>query len=1502
MRLPAPLIRLSLLAALFAVPPTASMAQGDRVNQPPAGAMLMERVEKPRSLSPASKPDGGAANPSVVEPLPNAITATNNYAFGTITTGSLTDMSASTTTLLSPDVDDTASAVTSIGFDFFFQGVRYTQFSVNDNGVLRLGGVAQTATPYKPLAQAGLPIITAYGADQRTHVGDGKVHYKVIGAAPNRVLVVEWLNNQSYFSGTSGTADLTYQVRLAETTGVIEFAYGRMTMGTSGAGSTSSRDPNIGFSSGSTAGTVGSVAAPQSGTPAPTFDGASATPVANLNTAGPITVLSSAANRSRRVFTFAPPTPTAPTNLTFTAVTQGGMTLNWTDSADEQSYAIYRSTDGVNYAFDGIAAQNAISYAVSGLALNTTYFWRVFAVSEGALSTALAGSQATAPPGSVSATATGGNWSATATWTGGVVPTANDSVTIPSGATVTIDTAAAAYSVSVAGILQFEPTTARALVVGTGVTVQGGATLRSSLTGTVTAHGLSLGGSLTNGGTLDLSTNGNAAGAGLTFTGTASATFGGTGATTNVRTITVNKGASSASLLELNPTSFTVRGVTTDTVVGGWLALSNGTLKLSGTFAGTSRVFGLATYSIPATAGFWLNNPNYVVAAQTGNATNAGLLRISQGIFNHGTSAGDAVRSGAGAVFTIEGGTVNCAGQFSPQDAVTYNQSGGTLNVGLVGNTGSDFGTFELYSTSAVFSMTGGTINVVQACTGATQVDFRNRAVVAAVGGTLRVGTGATATKFSFTVSGGLPTFILDGTTNGKTATAAGTVNLFGSTTISAGSTFVINGQSCFIYGPTFTNNGTLTGTAASTRFYFAGGLGATTYAGTGTVTTPLLAFEVDNVAGVTLAPSVNPIVTLRVNDFSGGITGSGKLTVGSGGTTAAVIQLGTSSPTQVVSGFDAPPVFNPGTGGVSLLYAPELTGRATGNEMPPSRTLNLLSISNPNPVTIAGGDVTVNGTAAGALALGAARVITGANTLSFNSAAGTVTRTTGYVDGNFRKSYAGAASKIFEVGTANGYSPVTVNATAGTFPADVTVAAKQGVAPFVSGIPSALARSWTLLAPAGLTASLTFNYLATDVTGNAANYRFFKNVSGTVAVIPPSATPTTTSALLNGATAIAGDWTLAEPVPAIAVADGAAPLTDGASTVDFGSSPVSTGAPRTFTITNPGSASLTLGAITVDGANSADFVASAPGSSTVAPGGSTTFTVTFTPSATGGRGPAAVHLASNVSGAANPFDFFLAGTGLGVAPLIASANSTLFQLNAAGSFQVMASGSPAPTFSATGTPPAGVGFTAGGLLSGTPMVGGTFPLTLTASNGVAPNAAQTFTLTVMRPPVAGADALATRRNTAATVTTARLRANDSDPDGDPTAITSVSGSSSQGGTVALSGNAVTYTPATGFTGADSFTYQLADGRGGFATGTVSVTVTAGDEQPLRTESITMSGGSVTLVYAGVPGYAYQVQYQDTMAGPWTNAGPPITADSTGRVTYTDPNPPASRFYRAIVP
>jgi large repetitive protein len=88
--------------------------------------------------------------------------------------------------------------------------------------------------------------------------------------------------------------------------------------------------------------------------------------------------------------------------------------------------------------------------------------------------------------------------------------------------------------------------------------------------------------------------------------------------------------------------------------------------------------------------------------------------------------------------------------------------------------------------------------------------------------------------------------------------------------------------------------------------------------------------------------------------------------------------------------------------------------------------------------------------------------------------------------------------------------------------------------------------------------------------------------------------------------------------------------------------------------------------------------------------------------------------------------------------PAITSGNSTTFTAGASGTFTVTATGFPAPTFSETGALPTGVTLNAtSGVLAGTPgaSTGGTYPITITAQNGVTPNATQAFTLTVNQAP-----------------------------------------------------------------------------------------------------------------------------------------------------------------------
>lgn len=104
--------------------------------------------------------------------------------------------------------------------------------------------------------------------------------------------------------------------------------------------------------------------------------------------------------------------------------------------------------------------------------------------------------------------------------------------------------------------------------------------------------------------------------------------------------------------------------------------------------------------------------------------------------------------------------------------------------------------------------------------------------------------------------------------------------------------------------------------------------------------------------------------------------------------------------------------------------------------------------------------------------------------------------------------------------------------------------------------------------------------------------------------------------------------------------------LTDGTASIDFGSMTQGLPAPLSFRILNTtGTAALSVGAITFDGANPGDFSVTTAPPATVAIGAFADFVVTFTPQSVGSRS-AVMHIA-NSDGNENPFDITLNGTGL---------------------------------------------------------------------------------------------------------------------------------------------------------------------------------------------------------------------------------------------------------------
>lgn len=119
-------------------------------------------------------------------------------------------------------------------------------------------------------------------------------------------------------------------------------------------------------------------------------------------------------------------------------------------------------------------------------------------------------------------------------------------------------------------------------------------------------------------------------------------------------------------------------------------------------------------------------------------------------------------------------------------------------------------------------------------------------------------------------------------------------------------------------------------------------------------------------------------------------------------------------------------------------------------------------------------------------------------------------------------------------------------------------------------------------------------------------------------------------------------------PGIAVETASGAM-VFDGLSTADLGGALPGGSIDVIFTIRNTGAADLSGLAATIDGADSADFSITAAPASLVTAGKTTNFTVRFLPPVLGPRS-AALHIASNMGGPAQSFDFSLIGAGLTVA------------------------------------------------------------------------------------------------------------------------------------------------------------------------------------------------------------------------------------------------------------
>ena len=551
-------------------------------------------------------------------------------------------------------------------------------------------------------------------------------------------------------------------------------------------------------------------------------------------------------------------------------------------------------------------------------------------------------------------------------------------------------------------------------------------------------------------------------------------------------------------------------------------------------------------------------------------------------------------------------------------------------------------------------------------------------------------------------------------------------------------------------------------------------------------------------------------------------------------------------------------------------------------------------------PITITAANSTGTVTQAFTLTSAEAPTITSANTATFSTGvAGTYTVTTTgspvpaitetgtlpsgltFTDkGNGTATIAGTAA----AGTAGTY-PVTItatNASGSTATLSLTITVTTAAAP---AITSAATADFTLNAAGAvaITATGSPTPKITETGALPAGLTFTDNGNGTALI---SGTPTatgTTSITITASNGLSPDAT-----QAYTIVVGQAPAFTSAATAT-----ASAGTAFSFTVTTSGYPAPSFGWSNVP--PGLTFTDNGNGTATLAGTPTTAGTYAMPLSAASGYGTAQQTLTVTVQ---QP-------------PAITSGNAATLTVGTAGTFTVTSTGSPTAKLTEAGALPGGVTFTDNGngtaTLAGTAASGtnGTYPITITAANGVGSNATQSFTLTVNAAPVA--PAITSAGATTFTVGTAGTFSVTST--GSPTAKLTEAGALPGGVTFTDSGNgtaSLAGTAASGTNGTYPITITAANGVGSNATQSFTLTVNAAPVAPVITSagattfaagtagtfSVTTTGTPTAAVSdTSTPALPAGVTFKDNGNGTATLAGtPPACSQGTYTLTLTASN------------
>ncbi len=281
------------------------------------------------------------------------------------------------------DLDEGWFANIPLGFEFWYMGTLINNIHASTNGVISLAqtsppnGAAPNNTFSGTVANFYRPFIAPLWDNlDMDSLSGAEFSYVTTGTAPYRVFTAQWKNAE--WNWFANDATISFQAKFYETTGVIEFVYQQETA--------------TPFSPSATIGVSG-----VANNTYLSLNGTGSSPSVSSSVSYN-TLNTKPANGQSYVFT--PPTPSSVSSLTISNINPTSLTVNWSSVSGAVKYAVYKSTDNINFSFAGSSSANSL--VVGGLFPNTTYYFQVYAISEGAYSSTPASGSATTQSGAIS--------------------------------------------------------------------------------------------------------------------------------------------------------------------------------------------------------------------------------------------------------------------------------------------------------------------------------------------------------------------------------------------------------------------------------------------------------------------------------------------------------------------------------------------------------------------------------------------------------------------------------------------------------------------------------------------------------------------------------------------------------------------------------------------------------------------------------------------------------------------------------------------------------------------------------------------------------------------------------------------------------------------------------------------------------------------------------------------------------------------------------------------